>query len=148
MVLYASTQKKRASTRDLVIWTRSEDKNWTSTCRIDEQRRLRRLLLLTYGCDTYKNTDQNFKRLTPLILHSCICDKLLQCTSLDGVLECQHLVTRPQGVLGGTLIFSAYVGSGPASTVHPKQISEISSTQKKYLKFLQPQKYPDSVYLP
>ena len=35
---------------------------------------------------------------------------------------------------GGTLIFSSYVGSGPASTVHPKNISGISSTQKK-LKF-------------
>ena len=31
---------------------------------------------------------------------------------------------------GGTLIFSAYVGSDPASTVHPKTIHP-----KKYLKF-------------
>ena len=44
----------------------------------------------------------------------------------------------PQG--GGTLIFSAYVGSDPAFTLHPKKISEISSTPKKYLKFLQPKK--------
>ena len=38
---------------------------------------------------------------------------------------------------GGTLIFSAYVGSDPASTIHPKKISGISSTPKKYryLKF-------------
>ena len=36
---------------------------------------------------------------------------------------------------GGTLIFSAYVGSDPASTVHPQKISGISSTPKKYLKF-------------
>ena len=36
---------------------------------------------------------------------------------------------------GGTLIFYAYVGSDPASTVHPKKISGISSTPKKYLKF-------------
>ena len=35
----------------------------------------------------------------------------------------------------GTLIFSAYVGSDPASTVHPKKISGISNTPKKYLKF-------------
>ena len=41
---------------------------------------------------------------------------------------------------GGTLIFSAYVGSDPASTVQPQNISGISSTPKKYLKFLQPQK--------
>ena len=56
---------------------------------------------------------------------------------------------KPQGLAqggggggggGGTLIFSAYVGSDPASTVHPKKISEISSTLKKYLKFLQPKK--------
>ena len=31
---------------------------------------------------------------------------------------------------GDTLIFSAYVGSGPASTVHPKNISGIASTPK------------------
>ena len=36
---------------------------------------------------------------------------------------------------GGTLIFSAYVGSDPASTVHPKKISGILNTPKKYLKF-------------
>ena len=31
---------------------------------------------------------------------------------------------------GGTLIFYAYVGSDPASTVHPQKISGISSTPK------------------
>ena len=41
---------------------------------------------------------------------------------------------------GGTLIFSSYVGSDPASIVHPKKISGISSTPKKYLKFQQPKK--------
>ena len=42
-------------------------------------------------------------------------------------------------VLGGggggyshTLIISSYVGSGPASTVHPKKISGVSSTAKKF----------------
>ena len=54
---------------------------------------------------------------------------------------------RGGGPRGGTLIFSSYIGSGPASTLHPKKISEISSTPKKYLKFLQPQKYLNSVYL-
>ena len=49
---------------------------------------------------------------------------------------------------GGTLIFSAYVGSDPVSTVHPRKMSEISSTPKKYLIFCNPQKNPDSVYLP
>ena len=36
---------------------------------------------------------------------------------------------------GGTLFFSTYVGSGPASTVPPKKISGFSSTPKRYLKF-------------
>ena len=36
----------------------------------------------------------------------------------------------PGGGGGGTLIFSSYVGSGPASTVHPKKVSENSSTPK------------------
>ena len=35
----------------------------------------------------------------------------------------------------GTLICSPYIGLGPASTIHPKKISGISSTAKKYLKF-------------
>ena len=34
----------------------------------------------------------------------------------------------------GTLIFSSYVGSGPASTVHPKKIKHFKHP-KKYLKF-------------
>ena len=44
----------------------------------------------------------------------------------------QGLGGGPRGV---TLIFSSYVGSDPASTVHPKKISVISNTPKKYLKF-------------
>ena len=39
---------------------------------------------------------------------------------------------KPQG---GYSNFSAYVGSDPASTVHPQKILGISSTPKKYLKF-------------
>ena len=35
----------------------------------------------------------------------------------------------------GYSISFAYVGSDPASTVHPKKISGISSTPKNYLKF-------------
>ena len=44
---------------------------------------------------------------------------------------------KPRGVCGGggTLIFSAYVGSDPASTIHPQKISGISITPKIYLKF-------------
>ena len=40
----------------------------------------------------------------------------------------------------GTLVFTAYVGWDPASTVHPLKIPGISSTPKKYLEFWQPQK--------
>ena len=47
---------------------------------------------------------------------------------------------RGRGGGGGTLIFSAYVGSDPASTVHPKKISGISSTPKKNWNFSNPQK--------
>ena len=43
-------------------------------------------------------------------------------------MACRSRVLGPGG--GGTLIFSAYVGSDPASTVHPK----------KYLEFQVPQK--------
>ena len=35
---------------------------------------------------------------------------------------------KPQGV-GGTLNFSSYVGSGPASTVHPKKYQEFQAPQ-------------------
>ena len=30
----------------------------------------------------------------------------------------------------GTLFFSSYVGSGPASTIHPKKYQEIQASQK------------------
>ena len=48
-------------------------------------------------------------------------------------MACRSRVLGPGG--GGTLFFSAYVGSDPASTVHTQKISGISSTPKKYLKF-------------
>ena len=35
------------------------------------------------------------------------------------------VTTGPGGGGGGTLIFSSYVGSGPASLIHPKKISGI-----------------------
>ena len=58
-------------------------------------------------------------------------------TGILKVCKCPEIVTEqwnPRGG-GGTLIFSAYVGSDPASTVQPKKISGISNTPKKYLKF-------------
>ena len=48
---------------------------------------------------------------------------------------------------GGTLIFSAYVGSDPASTLHPKKLSGISSTPNKIFEILASQKsIPNSVH--
>ena len=46
------------------------------------------------------------------------------------------LIDNPFGQTpqGGTLIFSSYVSSGPASTVHPKNIRNFKHP-KKYLKF-------------
>ena len=46
-----------------------------------------------------------------------------------------HRLSSPWGVL----YFSAYVGSDPASTVHPKKYQEFQAPPKKYLK------YPNSV---
>ena len=43
---------------------------------------------------------------------------------------------------GGTLIFSSYVGSSPASTVHPKNIRNFNHPQKIFEIFSNPQKYP------
>ena len=37
-----------------------------------------------------------------------------------------------QGGGGGIYLFSSYVGSGPASTLHLQKISGISSTPKNY----------------
>ena len=48
---------------------------------------------------------------------------------------------------GGTLIFSSYVGSDPASTVHPQKISGISSTPKKIFEILATPKNIQILYL-
>ena len=62
---------------------------------------------------------------------------------------CIHTAPGGGGGEGGTLIFSSYVGSGPASTFHPKKILEISNTPKKYLRILATQKnIPHSVLSP
>ena len=45
----------------------------------------------------------------------------------------------------GTLIFSSYVGLGPASTVYQKK--KILGISGKYLKFLQPQKLSEPTYV-
>ena len=71
-----------------------------------------------------------------------------KCRALYVVLEKGHGAGEKGMTLGGggTLIFSSYVGSGQASTVHPKKISEISSTQKKIFEILPIQKsIPHSV---
>ena len=42
---------------------------------------------------------------------------------------------NPMYLPGGYSIFSAYVGSDPASTVHPKKYQEFQAPQKNILKF-------------
>ena len=54
------------------------------------------------------------------------------------------VVCSPGG--GGVLIFFSYVGSGPASTVHPKKISGIPSTPKLF-EILATQKISPILYL-
>ena len=49
---------------------------------------------------------------------------------------------KSQGGGGGTLLFSAYVGSDPASTVHPKKISGISSNPNFFWNFSNPKNIP------
>ena len=53
-------------------------------------------------------------------------------------------LSSPQGG-GGTLNFSSYVGSGPASTVHQKKNQEFQ-TPPKNLNFNNPKNYPLSVH--
>ena len=60
---------------------------------------------------------------------------------------------NPQGV---TLIFASYVGSGPASTVHPpppqkkkkKKYQEFQAPQKNIWNFNNPNNIPNSVPWP
>ena len=50
------------------------------------------------------------------------------------------MVFTPGGGGGGTLIFSAYVGSDPASTVHPKKYQKFQAPQKNIWNFSNPPK--------
>ena len=44
---------------------------------------------------------------------------------------------------GGTLMFSSYIGLGPASTVHPQKYQEFRAPEKKLFEILpNPKKYP------
>ena len=43
---------------------------------------------------------------------------------------------------GGTLILSPYVGSNPASTIHPKKYQEFQAPQKNIWNFSNPKNYP------
>ena len=47
---------------------------------------------------------------------------------------------------GGTLILSSYVGSGPASTIHPKKYKEFQHL-KKIFEILETQKVSVILYL-
>ena len=63
----------------------------------------------------------------------CVCvwggggDKVFLCGEIRGQILCFRVITCPGG--GDTLIFSSYLGSGPASILHPppqkKKKSEI-----------------------
>ena len=56
-----------------------------------------------------------------------------------------HLQTPGRG--GGTLIFSSYVGSGSASTIHPQKYQEFQAPQKTFdilaTQKISPILYPD-----
>ena len=67
------------------------------------------------------NPEDRFSRA---VAHLCIFDLVF-----DSKVICN--LKPPGGGGGGTLIFSACIGPDPASTVHPKKISGISSTPKK-----------------
>ena len=43
---------------------------------------------------------------------------------------------------GGTIIFSAYIGSDPASTVHPKKYQEFQALQKNIWNLATPKNIP------
>ena len=58
------------------------------------------------------------------ILHIWICPAHIH------VIKNHRFAAQREGA--GPLISSSYVGSGPASTLHPSKISGISSTPKKY----------------
>ena len=57
-----------------------------------------------------------------------------------------HRLSSPGGG-GGTLIFSAYVGSDPASTVHPKKNIRNFKHPKKIFEILATQKNIPILYL-
>ena len=60
-------------------------------------------------------------------------------------LKCGQCCLAPRG---GTLIFSPYVGSGPASTVYPKKDQEFQAPQNNIWNFSNPKKYPPFGTLP
>ena len=49
---------------------------------------------------------------------------------------CKRVCLAQKAKGGCTLIFSLYIGSDPASTIHPQKISGISSTPKKIFEIL------------
>ena len=80
-----------------------------------------------HSCEIILNLDQLFGRC------------LLKFTD-------DRLTGHARGEGGGTPHFSSYVGSGPASTLHPIDISGISFSQKKVFKILAtPRNIPNSV---
>ena len=67
-------------------------------------------------------------------------DKCRKNACVESVCKCSCSPPAPgndysPGGGGGILNFFSYVGSGPASTLHPPKVSGISSIPKRYLKF-------------
>ena len=75
------------------------------------------------------------------LLTSLVCKERFQllCAPVEVNMKKTHNIlvksSNPGGGGGGTLTFSSYVGSAPASAINPPKISGIPSTQKEYLKF-------------
>ena len=65
--------------------------------------------------------------------------------SLKHSLSHHRISQRALRTPGGTLIFYSYVGSGPASTIHPKIVSGITSTPKIFEILATPKNIPHSV---
>ena len=60
---------------------------------------------------------------------------------------CSYWELTPRGGGGGTLIFSPYIGSGLASTIHPQKYQEFQALQKNIWNFSNPKKLSPILYL-
>ena len=63
------------------------------------------------------------------VLHKTIDATIIK---IEQNLRNKHIYIVPWGGGGGSLIFSSYVDSGPASTIHPKKYPEFQVHKKKF----------------